>query len=65
MIVHILSIGNILFKIFLNSVEFTKNIIDFWEEGLDDFFHKTIPLGMSALFCLFFGISIKAGEVFL
>lgn len=55
--VHILSI-NILFKIFWNSVEFTKNIIDFWEEGLHGFSHNTIlPQKVFCLLPLFWYIN--------
>lgn len=56
----------LLFKIFWDLVEFGKNVIGSWEEGLYDFFQKKhIPLKMSPLFCLFFGLSIISAEVLL
>ena len=56
----------LLFKIFWDLVEFGKNVIGSWEEGLYDFFQKKhISLKMSPLFCLIFGLSIISAEVLL
>ena len=56
----------LLFKIFWDLVEFAKNVIGSWEEGLYDFFQKKKqPLKISPRFYLFFGLSIITAEVLL
>ena len=58
----------LIFRIFWDLVEFAKNVIGSWEEGLYDFFQKkkkkTTPQNVSTLLP-FFGLSIITAEVLL